>query len=107
MLRRGAVHGFLSFLSLFLSRSLGALQGAAVWDNADVHGVHENSVYDIVWQVVDAINSHPDLAPQFDPHDKDMLKELRDDFESISSAHEFRGAVAAVDGLMVGITRRR
>ena len=79
------------------------LAGAAVWDNADLHGLSENSVYDVLWQLVDAINAHPALAPKFDPGDVAMMDQLRDGFASVSTASRFSGAVLAVDGLMIGI----
>ncbi|CAB1104477.1 unnamed protein product [Ectocarpus sp. CCAP 1310/34] len=94
--RRGAVP-----TKIRLAIGLRMMAGASYLDVAVLFGVSKETVFSILWQVVDAINSTAEVGPFFFPQSEDECTRQAAEWEEKSTGGAFQGVVAAGDGLFV------
>ena len=76
--------------------------GGSYLDIRLVHTMSKTSMYECVWQMVDAINKSPDMKLSFPWDDEDGLNELEMGFAKLSKG-KVRGCVFSVDGFCIRI----
>ena len=81
---------------LKLSIAIRYFAGGDPYDLMISHGVSLTSVYACVWQVVDAINSNPDMLIQFQK-DHALQNWIADGFRKKSKV-DYKGCVGAING---------
>ncbi|CAB1110331.1 unnamed protein product [Ectocarpus sp. CCAP 1310/34] len=84
-----------------LAIGLRMMAGASYLDVAVLFGVSKETVFSILWQVVDAINSTAEVGPFFFPQSEDECTRQAAEWEEKSTGGAFQGVVAAGDGLFV------
>ena len=96
--RRNAVNGPISD-ELRVSMTLRFLAGGSVYDIALVYGTAVSTVYQIVGQVLDAIDKCPSLDITF-PADHEEQARIAAEFKEISDA-QFDCCIGVIDGMLV------
>ena len=76
--------------------------GGSYLDIRLVHGMGRFSVYDVLWETVDAIHTSPELRIQFPWDDDEAMSKLEKGFSNLSHG-KLRGCVFALDGLCIHI----
>lgn len=100
--KRGAKNGFISPASR-LSTSLRHFAGGRADDVALVHGISHSSVFESVWEIVDAVNACPQLEISF-PRDHIEQRQIAAGFMAKSKAN-FDNVVGAIDGMLIWIEK--
>lgn len=77
---RSPTYGVIS-VEVRLAIALRILAGGAAWDAAILFGLGLSTVYDIFWQVVDAINKADGVGRFYFPQDEDGCRRHADRFE--------------------------
>ena len=76
--------------------------GGSYLDIRLVHGISTSFLYTYVWNMIDAINSAPELQFYFPWNDEAGLKKLERGFAEASD-EQMRGCVFSFDGLLIRI----
>ncbi|CAB1103509.1 unnamed protein product [Ectocarpus sp. CCAP 1310/34] len=77
------------------------LAGASYLDVAVLFGIAKETVFHVLWEVVDAINNTPEVGAFFFPQTRDDCARQAKEWEAKSTGGVFSGCVAAGDGLFV------
>lgn len=80
-----------------LAIALRLFAGGSCHDIADIYCISRSWVYNIAWQVVDAINKH--IPIEFPCHDVEKLKVLEAEFRAQSPGAVWQGCVGCIDGV--------
>ena len=98
--------GGLITAELQLSMALRYMAGGHYVDIADLHGVHQNQVYNAVSQVADAINKHYSDRLEFPIKDRQACDKLAEGFYK-ASGETVPGCIGCVDGIAIPIEKPR
>eukprot|EP00903_Cladosiphon_okamuranus_P019433 g17868.t1 len=88
-----------------LAVALRVLAGGSYLDIGLLFGVAFQSVYQILWEVIDAINSTPSVGPFFFPQTEADCRRQADRWQALNTNGVFANVVAAADGLLVKLKR--
>ncbi|CAB1105047.1 unnamed protein product [Ectocarpus sp. CCAP 1310/34] len=84
-----------------LAVALRILAGASYMDVAVLFGIAKETVFHVLWEVVDAINNTPEVGPFFFPQTVEECARQAKEWEAKSTGGAISGCVAAGDGLFV------
>jgi len=83
---------------LMLSITLRILAGGSYLDVADLHGIHENTVWKYFWRCVTAIVNK--FSIDYPVDNIEELRRIEKGFRAVSTSQVMKGCVGAIDGLV-------